>query len=428
MIKTLNMIFLSLFLFFLPLHAYAQPLKRDLPNDILRNGSRGEGVKILQQALNDIGYSLKVDGIYGNLTESAVKDFQKQNHLTIDGIYGPMTKRALEKKLAEGGTDPNHPSYQIVAKGLNIPWSLDIYKGTFYVTERSGNLVTIKDGKVVRHPMRLSKPIKVYGEGGLLGFVLDPNFGTNQTAYLYHTYEAQGKIYNRVISVKLSGSSWIEQKELVAGIPGGRTHNGGRIAIGPDKKLYVTTGEAGVPALAQDVKSLAGKILRMNLDGTIPIDNPFPDSYIYSYGHRNPQGLTWDQGGQLYSSEHGPSGENGWRAHDEINKILPGKNYGWPLIIGNQKKDGMESPLFQSGNSTWAPSGLAYYNGALYVAGLKGAQIRKFNLSNKQETVVLSGLGRLRNITFDGNTAYVLTNNRLLKGKSDDWMINIHGL
>jgi YVTN family beta-propeller protein len=318
--------------------------------------------------------------------------------------------------------------YQIVARGLNIPWSMEIYNGTFYVTERPGNLVAIKGGTVTRQPMTLSKQIKVIGEGGLLGFVLDPNFGTNQTAYLYHTYEAQGKIYNRVISVKLSGSSWMEQKELVAGIPGGRTHNGGRIAIGPDKKLYVTTGEAGVPALAQDVKSLAGKILRMNLDGTIPIDNPFPDSYIYSYGHRNPQGLTWDQGGQLYSSEHGPSGENGWRAHDEINKILPGKNYGWPLIFGNQTRDGMESPLFQSGDSTWAPSGLAYYNGALYAACLRGAQIRKFNLSNKQETVVLSGLGRLRNITFDGNTAYVLTNNRIESGKSDDWLIRINSL
>ncbi|WP_206197414.1 PQQ-dependent sugar dehydrogenase [Peribacillus frigoritolerans] len=321
-------------------------------------------------------------------------------------------------------SEQSQSPYQIAARGLTIPWALEIYNDTFYVTERPGKLAAIKGGTVTRQSLALSKPIRVIGEGGLLGFVLGPNFVTNQTAYLYHTYEVQGKIYNRVISVKLSGTAWIEQKELLAGIPGGSTHNGGRIAIGPDERLYVTTGEAGVRALAQDLNSLGGKILRMNLDGTIPADNPFPESYIYSYGHRNPQGLAWDHNGQLYSSEHGPSGENGWRGHDEINKILPGKNYGWPLIFGDQQRAGMESPLFQSGDSTWAPSGLAYHNGSLYVAGLRGAQIRKFNLLSKQESIVLSGLGRLRNITFKGNTAYVLTNNRIESGKSDDWLIS----
>lgn len=411
-----------LLLFFLPFHAYGQILEEELPNTILRNGSKGEGVENLQKSLNDLGYSLKVDGIYGYHTESAVKDFQKRNKISIDGIYGPTTMKALEQKLSN---EDLNSTYQIVGRGLNVPWSLEIDKDTFYVTERSGNLVAIKNGIVTRQPMSLSKQVRVIGEGGLLGFVLDPNFGTNKTAYLYHTYEDHGKIYNRVISVKSIGSSWIEQKELLEGIPGGRTHNGGRIAIGPDKKLYVTTGETGVPSLAQDLNSLAGKILRMNIDGTVPADNPIRDSYIYSYGHRNPQGLAWDQDGQLYSSEHGPSGENGWRAHDEINKILPGKNYGWPLIIGNQKRNGMESPLFQSGNSTWAPSGLAYHNGALYIACLRGAQIRKLDLNNKEEKIVLSGLGRLRSITFDENSAYVLTNNRFEKGRNDDWIIRM---
>jgi glucose/arabinose dehydrogenase len=166
---------------------------------------------------------------------------------------------------------------------------------------------------------------------------------------------------------------------MLDGIPGDTNHNGGRIKVGPDGYLYVTTGERYKPELAQDKDSLGGKILRISLDGSIPQDNPWPDSPVYSWGHRNPQGLAWQPDtGVLYSSEHGQS------SHDEINIIKPGANYGWPLIEGDETagKGGvsLRLPLLHSGNQTWAPSGMTFitqgpWSGELLVAGLAGEQL-----------------------------------------------------
>ncbi len=143
---------------------------------------------------------------------------------------------------------------------------------------------------------------------------------------------------------------WREESLLLDNIPSGTYHHGGRLKIGSDGKLYVTTGDASAPDIAQDLDSLGGKILRMNLDGSIPNDNPYPNSYVYSYGHRNPQGITWSSDGTLYSSEHGS------RANDEVNLIEAGQNYGWPIIEGYEEQEGMVSPLFTSGDTnTWAP-------------------------------------------------------------------------
>jgi glucose/arabinose dehydrogenase len=156
---------------------------------------------------------------------------------------------------------------------------------------------------------------------------------------------------------------------------------------------------------AQDLKNLGGKILRMNLDGSIPDDNPFPASYVYSYGHRNPQGFAWNEDGTiLYSSEHGSS------AHDEINLIEPGKNYGWPEINGDEVREGMKRPLLHSGNDTWAPSGIAFWEEHLFVAGLAGQCLYVYNESEGSLDVVFTSGERLRYVYPYEEDLYVITN------------------
>ncbi|WML50435.1 PQQ-dependent sugar dehydrogenase [Neobacillus sp. PS3-34] len=198
-------------------------------------------------------------------------------------------------------------------------------------------------------------------------------------------------------------------------------HHGGRLKIGSDQKLYITTGDATRPESAQDLSSLNGKILRMNLDGSIPADNPFPNSFVYSYGHRNPQGLAWING-SLYESEHGQY------AHDEVNRIKPGANYGWPVIQGTEKKNGMEAPLFQSGEETWAPSGIVTYKDKIYTATLRGNAVREFNLSEGKSRPVITGLGRIRDVYIDGEYLYFVSNNTDGRGnplKNDDKLYRV---
>lgn len=191
-------------------------------------------------------------------------------------------------------------------------------------------------------------------------------------------------------------------------------HHGGRVAIGPDGLLYAATGDASIPELAQDLDSLAGKILRLNRDGSIPSDNPFADSNIYSYGHRNPQGLTWSSDGTMYSSEHGAT------ANDEINLIEAGENYGWPIIEGEEEED-MITPLFTSGSEeTWAPSGMHYFNGRLYVAGLRGSAIYEFNIETEEHREIVSGMGRIRDIWIEDDQLYFFSNNTDGRGNPEE--------
>ncbi len=193
---------------------------------------------------------------------------------------------------------------------------------------------------------------------------------------------------------------------LLDKIPSGRVHHGGRLEIGPDNKLYATAGDATEPSLAQDKNALAGKILRLNLDGSIPNDNPFQNSYVYSYGHRNSQGIVWAPDGTMYASEHGNN------RNDEINRIEPGQNYGWPVIEGNVSQEGMMTPIFTSGNdTTWAPSGMDFYDGKLYVAALRGTALLAFDIEKKEYREVITGLGRIRDVYIEGEMLYFVTNN-----------------
>lgn len=307
-----------------------------------------------------------------------------------------------------------------VATNLNIPWSIDHDGKNFYISERTGTIAKVEDGKVERQDVFLKMPLSRAAEVGLLGFVLHPE--EDNKALAYYTYESDEGQFNRVVELFLKEDGWHEGETLVDKIPSGNFHHGGRIKIGPDGKLYVTTGDASTPALAQDLTSLGGKILRMNLDGSIPDDNPIKGTYIYSYGHRNPQGLTWDKTRKLYSSEHGSTG------HDEINLIVPGANYGWPVIQGNETKANMETPLFHSGTATWAPSGLVYHNGILYVAQLRGQGIRAFDLEKNTHRQVVTGYGRVRDVFIIENDLYFITNNtdgRGQPGPSDDRLLKV---
>jgi glucose/arabinose dehydrogenase len=304
------------------------------------------------------------------------------------------------------------PEIEVVAEKLLVPWSISKVDQTFYVGERTGSIVKIDNGKMERQTVNLKKPLAKAAEAGLLGFVLDPDFPNTQKAFAYYTYKSAVGQFNRVVVLQLKGNLWTEETVLLDSIPSAAYHHGGRLKLGPDGMLYITTGDATKPESAQDIKSLNGKILRMNLDGSIPEDNPFENSYVYSYGHRNPQGLVW-LGNTLYASEHGQS------AHDEINRIKPGANYGWPVIEGTEQKAGMETPIFQSGDNTWAPSGMATHNGRLYAATLRGNAVREFDLDKNITSPVITGLGRIRDVYVDGEYFYFVSNNTDGRGNPD---------
>ncbi|WP_432776162.1 PQQ-dependent sugar dehydrogenase [Brevibacillus gelatini] len=319
---------------------------------------------------------------------------------------------------------------EVVADQLDVPWALDIAAdGRLFFTERPGRVRVIQAGKLLEQPLiSFPAPFVSEGEGGLLGLVLDPQFARNHFLYVYHTYQDGQQTYNRVLRLREQNNRAEVDRVLIDKIPGSVIHNGGRLRIGPDQRLYITTGDASEPELAQDMNSLAGKILRLNLDGTIPQDNPFPGSPVYSLGHRNPQGLAWNPAtGTLYSSEHGPS------AHDELNRIEPKGNYGWPVITGDQEQQGMRTPIWHSKAETWAPSGMAFVSkgpwaGQLLIANLRGQQLLRVKLDPARADVVaeLSTMfanepGRLRDVVEgpDGSL-YLLTNNRDGRGVPRD--------
>ncbi len=327
---------------------------------------------------------------------------------------------------------------EVIAENLYVPWAIDISnEGKLYFTERSGAVRIIEDGKLLPQPLiRFSAPFVSQGEGGLMGIALDPNYSQNHYIYVMHSYAEGNQVHNRVVRLIENNNKASIDRVLIDKIPGGRIHNGGRIKIGPDGKLYITTGDAGNSSLAQNITSTAGKILRIELDGSIPEDNPNVNSPVYSLGHRNPQGLAWNSRNILYASEHGQT------AHDEINIIQPGANYGWPLVQGNEdsKEVIVQKPLIHSEEETWAPSGIAFvdqgpWQEKLLVATLRGEQLLTISLNGKGTKVnsvdswLKNRYGRLREIIQgkDGSI-YLTTSNRDGRGNpniGDDRIIRI---
>jgi len=328
----------------------------------------------------------------------------------------------------------SNPKVEILAEGLDTPWAIAFLpEGGMLITERKGSVRLLdKDGNLKKEPVAEIASVREEGEGGLLGITLHPEFSSNHLVYLYYTYSNfSGQTFNRVIRMTFADEKLEDEKIIVDKIPGAANHNGGRIKFGPDGFLYITTGDSQNPSLAQDVNSLAGKILRVTDDGKAVSGNPF-GNMVFSFGHRNPQGITWDGEGNLWETEHGPSGlETG---NDEFNKIEVGKNYGWPEIRGKQAREGMVTPLIESGRgNTWAPAGLAFLKGKFYFGGLRGQALYRVEVKGEDvriEKFFEKEFGRIREVMAgqDG-MLYITTSNRDGRGnpkEGDDKIIRIN--
>ncbi len=337
-------------------------------------------------------------------------------------------KNVLEKNTFKpNAVNESNPIYKdqnytwettVLTTGLEIPWDIaKLPNDELLITERTGK-VKKWDGKTVSTIAEIS--VATVSESGLTGIALHPDYGENQFLYLYYTYRSGGELKNKVARYRHSSGGLKEDKIILENLAGGQIHNGGRLRFGPDGKLYVLTGDAARPALAQDLKRLEGKVLRMNDDGSVPGDNPTPGSLVYSYGHRNPQGLSWHiLTEELYETEHGDT------ANDEVNKIEPGKNYGWPSAKrGLSDHQDFVAPILGSGDDTWAPSGLDFVglqiwdfrNSAIF-AGLRSQKLQKIEIVDgkvvSQEVLIDGTYGRLRAVVAKGDgSVYVTTSNR----------------
>lgn len=324
------------------------------------------------------------------------------------------------------------PRAVAVASGLATPWALAFAPdGRLFVTERPGRVRVVRAGRL--EPGSLATlAVAERGESGLMGLAVDPDFAMTGRLYVCYTTQRHGQLVNRVVALVLDGGRAREERALVDGIPGASIHDGCRLKLGPDRKLYVTTGDAGEGRLAQRRDSLAGKILRIDPDGRVPADNPFAGSPVWSLGHRNPQGLAWDHRGRLFVAEHGPSGLP--CCHDELNHIVAGGNYGWPEVYGKAGDARFVDPIAESGLSTWAPSGLAFLDGSLYVAGLRGRALYQVRLTEDGRVAGTRRLlddayGRLRDVVVGPDGAlYVTTSNRDGRGSpaaDDDRILRV---
>lgn len=283
-------------------------------------------------------------------------------------------------------------SVRTIATGLDIPWAMAFAPdGRLFFTERPGRVRVIVGGVLQPVPV-MTLSVESVGEAGLLGLAVDPDFASNGHLYVYYTYRYGAGVFNRAARLTVRGSTAVEDGVLVEGIPGGSMHDGGRLKFGPDGLLYATTGDAGNSALSQDLMSLGGKILRMTRDGAVPPGNPFPASYVYSLGHRNPQGLAWDSAGTLYATEHGPE------ANDEVNRIVPSHNYGWPVIVGRRRDLAYVDPIFLFFPETCAPSGATFVTGPmipewnrdLLFTCLRGIHLHRLRMAGPGSDAVMS--------------------------------------
>ncbi|QQS44227.1 PQQ-dependent sugar dehydrogenase [Candidatus Roizmanbacteria bacterium] len=356
--------------------------------------------------------------------------------LIFSGIY-----LYLDRKPRSPATSPasriaeSSPRKQsVVAENLDTPWEIVFLPDkSMLVTERKGTVRYIDpSGQLSSQPILEITDAREIGEGGLMGMALHPDFEKNGYVYLYYTYSGdENGTKNRVVRMTYDNTALSDEETIIDNIPGAQNHNGGRIAFGPDGYLYITTGDAQNPSLAQNTDSLAGKILRVTETGAPAPGNPF-ENLVYSYGHRNPQGLAWDARGQLWSTEHGRSGiQSGF---DEVNLIRAGGNYGWPDIQGTETRGEMIAPVINSGSSdTWAPAGAAIVQDTLYFVGLRGRSLYEVSIQGESlgelSQLLNDEYGRLRVAALGpDNYLYIATSNkdgRGNPGETDDRIIKI---
>lgn len=320
---------------------------------------------------------------------------------------------------------------ELVVEDLDIPWSVVFpQENRILITERTGRIREVVDGVLNPTAVFSFDEVMEVGEAGLMGMALHPDYEQNKSVYVCYATSVGGSMIDRVVRLIDTGNMRLDTI-IVDNIPAARFHAGCRLKFGPDEKLYISTGDALSPQLAQDVDSLAGKILRVNDDGSIPGDNPFADSPVFSTGHRNPQGISWDsEKGILYASEHGPSGFDGPGGGDEINVIIPGGNYGWPLVSHDEVLEGTIKPMIQF-TPAEAPGSMLFYDrdelpffkGNLFFGALRGEGVMRLIVGEDGKTIqrvekIVNNVGRVREVTAgpDGSI-YFTTSNR--DGRAD---------
>ncbi|MEV0532549.1 PQQ-dependent sugar dehydrogenase [Kitasatospora sp. NPDC050463] len=308
-----------------------------------------------------------------------------------------------------------------VTEELAAPWGLVVLPdGDLLVSERdSGRILRVaaKDG--ARTEAGTVPGVVSGDEGGLLGLALSPRYGDDHLVYAYLSTDTDNRIVRLTYDPARPATEQLGAPEvLLSGIPHGPRHNGGRIAFGPDGLLYAGTGDSSNTALAQDEGSLGGKVLRLTPDGAPAPGNPFPGSPVYSYGHRNVQGLTWDPQGRLWASEFG---QDTW---DELNLIRAGGNYGWPVVEGIGNRPDLIDPVAQWHTSEASPSGIAYADGAVWIAALRGTRLWRVPLDGDRaagapQAFLTDAQGRLRTVVADRDgTLLLVTNNTDGRGDS----------
>jgi glucose/arabinose dehydrogenase len=294
---------------------------------------------------------------------------------------------------------PDLSAPETVATGLDAPWGLAFLPdGSALVAERdSGAVLQVRPGGGKPRQVFTVPGVSAAGEGGLLGLAVAPDHARTKWVYAYYTAAAD----NRIVRFKLGGG---RPEVIFDGIDKSGIHNGGRIAFGPDKMLYVGTGDAGNGSESQDADDTNGKILRLTAAGKPAPGNPKAGSPVWSRGHRNVQGLAWAADGAMYGVEFGQN------RFDEVNKIEPGKNYGWPEVEGKAGDGDYADPIVTWSTDEASPSGAAIAGDTLYVAALRGQRLWTVPLDGGDPDAQLSGrYGRLRTVAVAPDGALWLT-------------------
>lgn len=390
--------------------------------------------------------------------------FEKDTTRSPDPVF---VNRPADESLQPDGdstqslseeTTPSQPlpiseiDYKIepVLGNLSIPWSVvftDLDR--MLITERDGAVRVAQkssgsEWQLQDQPIHVFDNVSTQSEEGLMGMTLDPGYQSNKFIYLCYAYPENDKLWDRVVRMTDMGDSLANQQIIIDKIPSARFHAGCELGFGPDGKFYISTGDASNRDQAQDRKSLAGKILRLNSDGSIPSDNPFEDSPIYSFGHRNPQGFDWHpENSLMYASEHGPSGNDGPGGGDEINLIEKGQNYGWPVVSHQKTQRGMVdpklvfTPAIAPGSLTFHAGGkISEFNNNIFVGLLKGTGILRVVLDPSDPTQILwyervpeVDFGRIREVTMgpDGYLYFTTSNQdgRGVPASNDDRIFRI---